>query len=320
MTHASDYARRVGVKPRWRGRGISILNGVVGDYLDRRVNGLAIAMAFVQDGRPLAVTAQGLRAAQPALSRKLVILVHGWCCDETVWRFPHEAATYATKLQVDAGYTPFSVRYNTGLPVGQSGQDLARLLRALIAAYPLPIDEIVLIGHSMGGLVIRAACHVGSETGDRWVDAVNRIFYIATPLDGADLARFAHGATLALSVLPNPIARLVGNVLDVRSRGVKDLRTGGSVASDGESGSTALAGLPWLASATHTLLVGTLTGNPHNLVSKTLGDGLVRVPAARDGRLKAPADVTVFPGLHHLQLAHDAAVYAAIRRRCTTKG
>ena len=311
MTRGSDHSAS-----SWPGRGISILNGIVGDYLDRRVNGLALAMAFMQDGHPLAVTAHGLRTAQPALSGKLVILVHGWCCNETVWRFPDEAATYATKLQGDAGYTPFSVRYNTGLPVAQSGQDLARLLRALIAAYPMPVDDVVLIGHSMGGLVIRAACHVGDESGDRWVDLVKRIFYIATPHEGADLARFAHGATLALSALPNPIARLVGNVLDVRSRGVKDLQTGGSVASEDESGSTALAALPWLASARHTLLVGTLMDNPRNLVSKTLGDGLVRVPAARHDRAAAAADVTVFPGLHHLQLAHDPAVYAVIRRLC----
>jgi len=314
MTRSGDGAQSV---HSWPGRGISILNGIVGDYLDRRVNGLAIAMAFMQDGRPLAVTAHGLRVAQPALSGKLVILVHGWCCNETVWRFPREAATYATKLQADAGYTPFSVRYNTGLPVAQSGQDLARLLRALAEAYPAPIDEVVLIGHSMGGLVIRAACHIGEESGDRWVDLVKRIFYIATPLDGADLARLAHGATLALSTLPNPIARLVGNVLDVRSRGVKDLRTGGSVASDDESGSASLADLPWLASASHTLLVGTLMDNPRNLVSKTLGDGLVRVPAAREDGAASPADIRVFPGLNHLQLAHDAAVYDVIRRLCT---
>ena len=314
MTRAGDDKPSV---RRWPGRGISILNGIVGDYLDRRVNGLALAMSFMHDGRPLAVTAHGLRTAQPALSGKLVILVHGWCCNETVWRFPGEATTYATKLQADAGYTPFSVRYNTGLPVAQSGQDLARLLRALAEAYPLPIDEVVLIGHSMGGLVIRAACHVGDEGRDRWVDLVKRIFYIATPHDGADLARLAHGATLALSALPNPIARLVGNVLDVRSRGVKDLRTGGSIASEGESGSTALANIPWLASATHTLLVGTLMDNPRNLVSRTLGDGLVRIPAACPDGAAAPADVTVFPGLHHLQLAHDPAVYDVIRRRCT---
>ena len=191
----------------WSERGISVLNGVVGDYLDRNRNGLAIPMTFVQDTQPLVLTASALRAAQPALTGKLVILVHGWCCNEEVWRSREDGATYATRLQHDLGFTPFAVRYNTGMPVADNGAAFAPLLTALVDAYPRPIDDIVLIGHSMGGLVIRSACQFGLEANAVWLSRIRHAFYLGTPHDGADLERFAQGATVAMTASRNPITQ-----------------------------------------------------------------------------------------------------------------
>jgi len=293
----------------WTERGISVLNGVVGDYLDRNRNGLAIPMAFVQDMQPLALNAPALRAAQPSLTGKLVILVHGWCCNEDAWRSREDGETYATKLQRDLGFTPFAVRYNSGMPIAQSGAAFAHLLTALVDAYPSPVDEIVLIGHSMGGLVIRAACHGGEEADANWLSRVRHAFYLGTPHDGADLERFAQGATVALTTSRNPITRLIGRVLDVRSAGVRDLHDGEPGAGTGAAG--AQAPMPWLATAKHHRLVGTLTKDPEHPVSQAFGDGLVKVPeGAKPGEVHP--DVTVFPGIHHMQLARDPALYAAI--------
>jgi pimeloyl-ACP methyl ester carboxylesterase len=269
-------------------------------------------MTFVQDTQPLALTAAALRAAQPALTGKLVILVHGWCCNEDVWRSREDGATYATRLQRDRGYTPFSVRYNSGMPVADNGAAFASLLTTLAGVYPRAIDDIVLIGHSMGGLVIRAACQFGADANASWLSRIRHIFYLGTPHDGADLERFAQGATVAMTSSRNPITRLLGRMLDVRSAGVRDLHDGEVKAGTG-SGATQ-APLPWLATARHHRLVGTLTSNPEDAVSKTFGDGLVRVP---DGPERSPPgemhpEVTVFPGIHHMQLARDPALYAAI--------
>ena len=289
-----------------------MLNGVVGDYLDRNRNGLAIPMAFVQDTQPLALNASALRAAQPSLTGKLVILVHGWCCNEDVWRSREDGATYATRLQRDLGLTPFSVRYNSGMPVACNGAAFASLLTALAAAYPHAIDDIVLIGHSMGGLVIRSACQFGAEANARWLSRIRHIFYLGTPHDGADLERFAQGATVAMTASRNPIARLLGRMLDVRSAGVRDLHDG--EVKTGTDAAGAPAPLPWLPSARHHRLVGTLTSNPDDAVSKTFGDGLVRVPEGPAGATPGERhpDVTIFPGIHHMQLARDPTVYAAI--------
>jgi pimeloyl-ACP methyl ester carboxylesterase len=290
-----------------------------GDYLQRRGNDLAITMSFRHGGRPLALHEASLRAAHGALSPKLCVFVHGYCCNESIWAFPPSAdlpdGSYGTRLQRDCGYTPFFLRYNTGLPIAESGRHLAKLLQALVAAYPLPIEEIVLIGHSMGGLVIRGACDPARAETKSWLKHVKRIIYIGTPHDGADLERFAHMTTGTLQAIPNHVTRLLGDILDLRSRGVKDLRQGKPLSDNGP--------LPWLASANHYLLVGTLTKDPEHPVGRLFGDALVRVPradtktAGKTASEVSSPQITVFPGVHHVRLAHDAAVYRCIRKICT---
>jgi len=291
-------------------RGVSILNGMIGDYLQQRGNELAIGMSFRHRGRPLALDAASLRAAYPALTNKLCVLVHGFCCNESVWTFPgaargREHGNYGTRLQRDGGYTPFYVRYNTGLPIAESAAHLAALLAELAAGYPLPIAEITLIGHSMGGLVIRGACDPARAGTLSWMARVRRVIYIGTPHDGADLERFAHGATGALKAFPGHVTQLIGDILNLRSRGTKDLGAGHAPSTEGAA--------PWLDSARHYLLMGTLTKDPKHPVGRIFGDALVRVPVAKE----APEpEVIVFPGVHHLALAHDAAVYRCIRQIC----
>lgn len=297
----------------WPERGVSILNGMFGDYLQKRGNDLAIAMSFRHEGQPLELTEAGLRGAHPSLTGRLCVLVHGLCCNESVWTFPGSAtpgSSYGSRLRRDLGYTPFYIRYNTGLPIAQNGEHLANLLNGLVAAYPLPVEEIALIGHSMGGLLMRSACDPTRNDAARWLKSVKQAIYIGTPHDGADLERFAHLTTGTLRALPTHVTRLIGDILNLRSRGVKDLAYGEQQAPDGTE--------PWLASARHYLLMGTLTRDPEHPVGRIFGDALVRVPqAASSPKLKESSpDIVVFPGIHHLALAHDESVYRCIRHIC----
>ncbi|HQR12216.1 MAG TPA: alpha/beta hydrolase [Casimicrobiaceae bacterium] len=297
----------------WPERGVSILNGMLGDYLQKRGNDLAISMSFRHRGRPIKLTEAGLRAVHASLSGRLCVLVHGFCCNESVWTFPRSdlpGSTYGGRLQRDLGYTPFYIRYNTGLQIAESGAHLANLLHDLAAAYPVPIDEITLIGHSMGGLVMRSACDSARAGAADWQGRVKRAIYIGTPHDGADLERFAHMTTGTLRAIPTHVTRLIGDILNLRSRGVKDLAAGHPKA---ESGSQ-----PWLASARHYLLMGTLTKDPEHPVGRMFGDALVRVPRAAaptEGQTSSP-EIIVFPGVHHLALAHDESIYRCIRQIC----
>ena len=296
----------------WINTGVSILNGVLGDYLKQRNNPLAIDMALVQDGRAVSMQSADLRQRFPLAQRKLSVSVHGLCCSESSWELPLASGqktrqTYGSMLQEDLAHTAFHLRYNTGLPIAENGKRFATLMQQLVDAYsaePDGVDEIVLLGHSMGGLVIRSACDHAQRCDQSWMRLVRKIIYLGTPHHGADLEKLANTANTVLHALPNPITRLVGKMLGARSGGIKDLQHGHPVPTE------------WLASARHYLIAGTLSEDPQSTIAKLFGDALVRVPNASAEGLIPAAQVRVFHGVHHMQLAHDMTVYAQIKTWC----
>lgn len=286
---------------------IGVLNGVVGDYLHQRDNGLATPMELFHDGRPLALNRESLRAAYPDSRGRLALWVHGLAVTEAVWAFPSEpAVTYGSLLEKDHGFAPLYLRYNTGLPITDNGESLARLLEALIATFPVPVEELVLVGYSMGGLVVRSACHFAAGAGHTWLSRVRRAVYIGVPHLGSPLERVGRVVSSVLRNIPNAYTQLIADVADLRSRGVKDL---------GDPLS-----LPLLPGLAHHLLVGALGAEERHLVSMLFGDGVVPLTSAagRAGNtvhdLRVPPEhVRVIPGVHHVALAHDARVYEQLR-------
>src|SRR4051812_19369926 len=111
----SSFVNRV---TEWAVSGISILNGMFGDYLQRRGNGLAIDMCFIEQGEKVVLDVDSLRRTLPSAGQKICVLVHGLCCNEESWVFPGQkqgsVVSYGTLLRHELGYTPFFVRYNTG--------------------------------------------------------------------------------------------------------------------------------------------------------------------------------------------------------------
>jgi triacylglycerol lipase len=322
--------------PAWASWGMSLLNGLVGDYLHRRQNGLAIEMAFYHQGRQLPLTRDSLLRSHSDAAPKICILVHGLGCNEGIWTFADPAqpdldTSYGALLQADLGYTPLYLRYNTGLPIAENGRRLAALLDELLACYPARSNEIVLIGHSMGGLVLRSACHYGRVRRSAWIDLVTRVFYLGTPHEGAQFEQLGHVATMVLHAMPNPITKMIGDIFNLRSQGVKDLRlgtlhdAGDRVGLDREApGSPAV--IPWLANARHYLIAGTLTANPRHPVSVLFGDGLVAMPRVNEpaapGSSLPPVpgeNVKLLPGIHHLRLTRDLDVYQQIRQWCQSE-
>jgi len=313
--------------PNWLAWTASVLNGMWGDYLHAHDNGLAVQMAFYQQGRPLALDCTSLRAAHAQPTARLCVLVHGLGCNELLWSFAppspegqdaQGAVDYGQLLQAELGYTPFYVRYNTGLAVAANGRSLGRLLESLCTCYPEPIEEILLIGHSMGGLVVRSACHYAMQHNETWVQHVKHVFYLGTPHDGADLARLAHLTETVLHAVPNPITHLIGSVFGLRSQGIKDLSRGTLLAPDViDEGCDDLShhhqrAVPWLPHAQHYLVGGTIAGDERHIASVLLGDGLVGAPANVDSAID-PAHIRLFPGVSHMQLARRWEVYQQIK-------
>ena len=298
---------------------LGVLNGAVGDYLLRTGNGLATPMTFVRDGAPVA-------PAAVAGGRRLVVLVHGLMCTEAVWELP-DGSDYGTLLARDLGYAPLYVRYNTGLPIPENGLLLSRLLDALVDASPGPVDELLLLGFSMGGLVVRSACHVATGAGSAWLPAVRRAIYVATPHLGAPAERVGRALSRLLGAIDDPYTRLAAQLGDLRSDGIKDLGDADLRHEDRARRRPTIAlrdprhPVPLLPQIRHHLVAGALPRDPR--LAALFGDGIVPIASGTDGHFAGGAEaalppdhVKVLGGVAHLSLAHHPDVYAHIRAWC----
>ena len=306
------------------GRAVSALNAWFGDYLDQTGNGLRQAMAFYRDNRPLAP-----EDIEVAPTGRVCVLVHGLGCTEALWDGPADCGCggYGELLQQRHGYTPLYLRYNTGLRISANGRQLAGLLERLCVAHGPGLDDVLLIGHSMGGLVIRSACHLARESGQDWVSRVRHVVYLGSPHLGAPLEKAANVATHLLGLVDSTAGNVMRDLLNSRSSGVKDLRFGNLVDQDwldcdpDELMNNRRVPIPWLATARHLRVVGQALDG-----SGLLGDGVVSMSSAagvaHGDQPGAPgaADVCVAPGVSHLRLAHNPSVYRHIERWVTDDG
>jgi pimeloyl-ACP methyl ester carboxylesterase len=305
---------------------IGVLNGTIGDYLKRTGNGLATSMTLAHEGRPLSLTRAAIAAAFPAASPRVMVFVHGLMSTETVWEMA-DGTSYGSRFAHDFSVTPLYVRFNSGLHVSENGEALDALLEQLVAEYPVPIEELVLVGHSMGGLVIRSAAHAGGDKDRRWLALVKRAFYLGTPHLGAPLERFGNVLTWVLrkvgDTIGDPYTPLIADILNLRSSGVKDLRYANLRREDWE-GSDADALLqnlrhpvPLLPQIRHHLVAATLSDDPR--LALLFGDAIVPLRSAT-GRARPPDRSALFPQEHvrvlsrldHLSLAHEPEVYAQL--------
>jgi pimeloyl-ACP methyl ester carboxylesterase len=201
---------------------LAALNGVLGDYLDETGNPLAIEMRLRHGGHPLALEKQALRAAFPQVTGRLVVLVHGSCLNDRHWT--RQGHDHGAALARDLGFTPVYLHYNSGLHISTNGRAFAGMLEKLVAAWPVPLDELVIAGHSMGGLVSRSACHAGEDAGHAWRRKLSALVCLGSPHHGAPLERAGHWFERLLDVsrYSAPLARLG----KIRSAGVTDMRFG----------------------------------------------------------------------------------------------
>lgn len=309
-------------------RTLAAVSGIVGDRLAAEHPSLDLGLELRHDDRSLPAEPAALAAAHPDAGGELVVFVHGLCEDDRSWQRPsraHRAAaregdpgasrvlTHGQRLAREHGLTPLYLRYNTGRAVPDNGARLADLLEATVAAWPTGVTRIALVGHSMGGLVLRSATHHAVTHGHAWADRVSDVVYLGTPHLGAPLARGVRAAARALALAPE--TRGLTGLLDHRSEGVRDLTTGRVLAEVTEATEAlreTAGDPPPLPDARHHLLAATVTRDPAHPVGRIVGDLLVRADSGAGRSVRRDAglgdDVVVLGGIDHFDLLTDRAV------------
>lgn len=209
---------------------LSALNGVVGDHLVATGNPLAIPMRLRVNGMPLRLKRRALAAEISRPRGRVAVLVHGLCFNDRQWN--RKGHDHGAALARDLGYTPLYLHYNSGLHISTNGRAFAEMLDVLVKQWPVPIEELTIIGHSMGGLVARSACHYGMEAAQAWRPRLRNLVFLGTPHHGAPLERGGQWVDFLIGKSPYtaPFTRL-GRI---RSAGITDLRYGNVVDEDWE--------------------------------------------------------------------------------------
>lgn len=298
---------------------LAALNGVLGDYLVATKNPLAIEMRLRHGGEPLALGPEALRVALPDAGTRLLVLVHGSCMSDLQWsRRGHD---HGAALARDLGLTPVYVHYNSGLHISSNGRALDAALEALASAWPGRLDEIVLLGHSMGGLVARSACHHGELSGHAWRRALRKLVCLGSPHHGAPLER--GGNLLEVLLRASRYSAPLASLGQIRSAGVTDMRFGNVVDADWEGRDRfertddRRTPLP-LPEEVACFAIAATTGTEP--LAALPSDGLVPVDSAL-GRCARSELTLAFPEAHrwialgagHLDLLDRAEVYEKLR-------
>jgi hypothetical protein len=308
---------------------VGALNGAWGDLLARSGSPLALSMTIRHGDADVDVTRPALSTAYPDASGDVAVFVHGLCETDASWRLKASAhygdprSTHGARLQADTGLTPVYLRYNSGLHISDNGEQLHRLLARLVEQWPVPVTRLTLVGHSMGGLVIRSACHHDADGERAWTPLVARIVYLGSPHLGAPLEVGA--ATVARALRRLPETRPVATALASRSVGIKDLRFGDVLADDWASYDDLDAHRaepttcpPLLATAEHYYVGATVTRRHDTVAARVIGDALVPFHSASGTGATRQLGLQVdkgrhLAGLHHFDLLNHPRVYAVLR-------
>jgi pimeloyl-ACP methyl ester carboxylesterase len=304
----------------------AILNGICGDYLEATQNPLAIEMSLRTLEAPIECSPQAIAAAYGHVSPHVAVWVHGLCLSEQQW-VRRGGVTMGAHLNDDLDITPVYVRYNSGRHISTNGRELSDRLEQMIQAWPLPVQSLTLIGHSMGGLVVRSSAYYGDRDVRVWRKKLRNVICLGTPHHGSPLEKGGELLTRAMQANPylDPLA--FGHI---RSAGIRDLRYGSLIDEDwqhvGSDPNRAdnRTPVPLLPDVNHYFAAATVGHNDNDPLSRVVGDLLVRTASATgahtDERKRIaipPANCCIFSNMNHFDLLGDVRVYKQLVRWLT---
>jgi pimeloyl-ACP methyl ester carboxylesterase len=279
-------------------------------------------MRFRRDGQPLQLERDSLAAALSPVSDRLIVLVHGLCLNDRQWNW--NGHDHGAALTRDLGCAAVYLHYNSGLHISVNGRAFARLLESLISEWPVQLKELVIIGHSMGGLLARSAHYYGSAGGYDWPRHLRKLIFLGTPHHGAPMERAGQWLHLALN--KSPYTAAFTHLGRIRSAGITDLRYGNLLDSDWQDRDRfkhtgdARQAVP-LPAAVQCFAIAAATGTQAaGLRDRLLGDGLVPLRSALGqhedpGRALSIAEDRQWIGrsLNHFDLLSRQDVYEQLR-------
>ncbi|MFD2785418.1 esterase/lipase family protein [Hymenobacter rubripertinctus] len=306
---------------------LPVLNGAFGDQLAARHDRRAIPFSFRRHGADVAVADLRLGPAADGRPRKTVVFLHGLMGDEIIWQTGNgaEDLRFGPLLQRDTDVCCLYVRYNTGLHVSENGRQLHQLLTELVVTFPDVVGELVLVGHSMGGLVIRSAGYYGQEEETKndsareesgppdsqnpsstepqspathhqptWLGRLQDVFLLGVPNDGSFLEQNSHFTSLVLRKINLWPTRAISGLMDQRSNGIKDLRHARLVDADWQNEHAddlfpPRTVVPPLPGVRYHVLVGSLLKTATSALHDYFGDGLVGAGSAAGRVFQDPA-------------------------------
>jgi pimeloyl-ACP methyl ester carboxylesterase len=294
------------------------INGVMGDRLLADDNPFAIRMALRCRGR--AFKPEDLPSS-PKPTGKVLILIHGLCMSDLQWRAENDGnvVDHGEELAAALGSFPVSVRYNSGLHISDNGRELAALLEQLVARWPVPVEELSVVAHSMGGLLIRSAHHAATLEHLRWPKRLKNIVFLGTPHHGAPLEQAANWVDSMLG--KTPYTAPFGSLCQLRSSGITDLRYGHLLGEDWQErdrfehapDSRRIVPLP--DGVACFAVAATTASQPGFLANRLIGDGLVLVDSALGRHRDARRDLGLPSGsqkveyrMNHLELLSSPEV------------
>jgi pimeloyl-ACP methyl ester carboxylesterase len=267
----------------------TIVNGLWGDDLGCFGDDLEISMEIRGSEGDVLVDESGLTDVPPDVAPRLILLIHGLFESEICWRGNEQEHAIMEILESRSHLTVLNVRYNSGRRISDNGELLASMLDALSRDWPVRIESLALVGNSMGGLLIRSACAVAEQQDQTWLMNVSDIVTIATPHRGTPIEQGVDIVSSVLSLADS--TRPLGEFLDSRSEGIKDLR----------DGTATVNRFLLFPSIDHHFIATVVTSNPASPIGAVLGDLVVRPASASMGRDRSSTSVTVIGGTNHFK-------------------
>lgn len=296
----------------------SALNGVIGDYLEKKDNPLKMEMQFRTRNQETILSKESINKSIKNVNGKILLMIHGSVMNDVQWsRKDHN---HGELLAEELNKSLVYIYYNSGKHVSTNGKEFSELLETLVSNWPVPVEEIVFIGYSMGGLLARSVLYYGKLENKKWVKYLKKNIFLGTPHHGSSLERNGNLVDVTLSSIyyTKPFARLG----KIRSAGVTDLRYGNLIDEDwkGDDRFERLGDQRKAIPLSKSVKNYSIAASLGTLKDLNSGDGLVSIDSAfgkHDNQTKSlnfeEENTKVVYGVSHLGLLNSLSVYDQLK-------